>query len=104
MEFARIDAPKTPVQLQRALPFAQQLFPLADPVESEPWLGARPAFGDMLPAIGKFTGLKETYVNIGHAHHGFTLGPASGKVIAQLIAGKTPDCDLTPFSPARFLR
>src|ERR1700722_3985287 len=53
VEFARRDAPPTPIQLQRALPRARALFPLADAVDAKPWMGARPCLPDMLPVIGK---------------------------------------------------
>src|SRR3954465_6668590 len=42
VEFARRDAPPTPVQVERALPKARNLFPLGDPVDAKPWMGARP--------------------------------------------------------------
>jgi D-amino-acid dehydrogenase len=42
VEFARRDAPPTPIQLGRALPRARALFPLGDAVDAKPWMGARP--------------------------------------------------------------
>src|ERR1700674_5392152 len=53
VEFARRDAPPTPVQVERALPRAHTLFPLGDPIDAAPWKGARPCLPDMLPVIGK---------------------------------------------------
>ena len=53
VEFARRDAPPTPIQVERALPRAHALFPLGEPVEAKPWMGARPCLPDMLPVIGK---------------------------------------------------
>ena len=47
VEFAARDARPTPVQLDRVLPAARQLFPLGEPVEPEPWLGARPCFPEL---------------------------------------------------------
>jgi len=52
VEFARHEAPPTPVQLARAERAAREIFPLGSPVEPAPWLGARPATRDMLPIIG----------------------------------------------------
>ena len=51
-EFAARDAPPTPVQFDRLLPAARELFPLGEPVEPAPWLGARPCFADLRPVIG----------------------------------------------------
>ena len=53
VEFARRDAPPTPVQVERALPRAHALFPLGEAIDAKPWMGARPCLPDMLPVIGK---------------------------------------------------
>src|SRR5262249_56836571 len=52
-EFAPRDAPPTPVQFDRLLPAARNLFALGDPVEGQPWMGARPCFADSRPVIGR---------------------------------------------------
>ena len=52
-EFAHRDAPPTPVQVEQALPRAHRLFPLGEPADTKPWMGARPCLPDMLPVIGK---------------------------------------------------
>ena len=51
-EFALRDAIKSPVQLGRAEPIARDLFPLAERLDNEPWMGARPCTPDMLPILG----------------------------------------------------
>ena len=53
VEFAARDAPPTPVQFERLMPAARELFPLGEPVEAQPWLGARPCFADSRPVIGR---------------------------------------------------
>ena len=73
-EFARRDAIKTPVQLGRAEPIARDLFPLAERLDTEPWMGARPCTPDMLPIIGKAPRHANLWFAFGHAHHGLTLG------------------------------
>ena len=40
----------------------------------------------------------------GHNHHGLTLGPITGRLLAQAICGETPEIDLAPFSATRFIR
>ena len=52
-EFANRDAPKSPVQLARAEKVAREIFPLADRLDAEPWMGARPCTPDMMPVIGE---------------------------------------------------
>ena len=52
-EFAARDAPPTPVQFERLMPAARELFALGEAVEPQPWMGARPCFADSRPAIGR---------------------------------------------------
>ena len=103
-EFARRDDPPTPVQLARVEPAARRLFPLAERVDAEPWLGRRPCLPDMLPAIGPVPGLKGLWTDFGHHHLGFTLGPVSGRLLAEMMTGETPFTDPTPYRPSRFAR
>lgn len=101
-EFARRDAPPTPVQLERALPRAHALFPLGEPVDARPWMGARPCLPDMLPVIGKAPRHDGLWFDFGHQHHGLTLGPATGRLLAEMMTGETPFADVRPFAAARF--
>ncbi len=101
-EFALRDGMKTPVQLARAEPIARERFPLAERLDAEPWMGSRPCTPDMLPVIGKAPRHQGLWFAFGHAHHGFTLGPVTGRLVAELIAGEPPFVDPAPFSAARF--
>ena len=103
-EFALRDAIKTPVQLGRAEPIARELFPLAERLDAEPWMGSRPCTPDMLPVIGKAPRHRGLWFAFGHAHHGFTLGPATGRLVAELIAGEKPFVDPGAFAPQRLER
>lgn len=102
VEFARRDAPPTPVQLQRALPQAHALFPLGEAVDAKPWIGARPCLPDMLPVIGLAPRHAGLWFDFGHQHHGLTLGPATGRLLAEMMTGETPFADPTPFAVERF--
>ena len=101
-EMARRDAPPTPVQVERAMPKAHRLFPLGDPVDAQPWKGARPCLPDMLPVIGKAPRHPGLWFDFGHQHHGLTLGPATGRLLAEMMTGETPFADTTPFAVERF--
>lgn len=103
-EFATQDAPPTPVQIARAEPIARGFFPLAETVDAQAWLGSRPVFPDLREAIGRAPGLEGVWLNFGHAHHGLTLGPATGLLLAQMIAGETPYTDPASYSAERFRR
>jgi D-amino-acid dehydrogenase len=101
-EFAHRDAPPTPVQVERALPRAHRLFPLGEPVDAAPWKGARPCLPDMLPVIGKAPRHGGLWFDFGHQHHGLTLGPATGRLLAEMMTGETPFADARPFAVERF--
>ena len=103
-EFAPRDAAPTPVQFDRLMPAARELFPLGEPVEAEPWLGARPCFADSRPVIGRAPGLSGLWLAYGHGHWGLTLGPATGRLIGELITGAMPFCDPAPYAAERFAR
>jgi D-amino-acid dehydrogenase len=100
-EFARRDAPATPVQLDRAEPLAREIFPLGERVDAEPWLGRRPCLPDMLPIVGP--GRDGLWFNFGHHHLGFTLGPVTGRLLAETMTGEAPFTDPAPYRAERFL-
>lgn len=101
-EFARVDAPATPVQLAKAEALARELVDLGPALPEAPWLGARPCVADLLPLIGAAPRHRGLWLHLGHAHQGFTLGPASARLLAELVAGVTPYLDPAPYSPARW--
>lgn len=101
-EFANRDAPKTPVQLARAEPVARSFFPLGERVDPEPWMGMRPCTPDMMPIIGPAPKHKDLWFGFGHAHHGLTLGPITGRLLAEMITGEAPTVDPKPYRADRF--
>jgi D-amino-acid dehydrogenase len=101
-EFAHRDAAPTPVQFDRVLPAARGLFPLGKQIEDKPWLGARPCFPDSRPVIGRAPGESGLWLAYGHAHWGLTLGPATGRLVAEMMTGETPFCDPAPYAAERF--
>jgi len=101
-EFAARDAAPTPVQFNRVLPAARDLFPLGDAVEDQPWIGARPCFADSRPVIGRAAGQGGLWLAYGHGHWGLTLGPVTGRLIAEMMTGAIPFCDPAPYGAERF--
>jgi D-amino-acid dehydrogenase len=102
VEFARRDAPPTPIQLERALPRAHALFPLGEAIDAKPWMGARPCLPDMIPVIGRAPRHEGLWFDFGHQHHGLTLGPATGRLLAEMMTGETPFADPSPYAVERF--
>ena len=101
-EFARRDAPPRPTQVEQALPRARALFPLGEAIEAKPWMGARPCLPDMLPVIGKAPRHSGLWFDFGHQHHGLTLGPVTGRLLAEMMTGRAPFADPRPFAADRF--
>jgi D-amino-acid dehydrogenase len=66
------------------------------------WMGFRPSLPDSLPAIGPLPGQPNTICAFGHGHLGLTQSAGTAGIIADLLAGKTPAIDLSPFAPTRF--
>ena len=63
--------------------------------------GLRPLSTDGLPFIGRHSSFKNLVLASGHAMMGWSLGPATGKLITELISGYDPSLDLKPYSPER---
>lgn len=102
-ELTDIDAPATPWQLERAETSARELLDLPQPVEPAPWRGARPCTPDMKPVIGAAPRHPGLWFNFGHSHQGFTLGPVSGRLLAELMDGERPVVDPQPYGPQRLM-
>jgi D-amino-acid dehydrogenase len=102
-EFAQPGDPPSPAHLKRLEPFARAMFPLGARLDSKPWLGRRPCLPDMRPAIGPFPGKSGLWVNFGHHHLGLTLGPISGRLLAEMMIGEQAVVDPAPFRPERFV-
>jgi D-lysine oxidase len=92
----------TPIQLKSAEAAARSLIDLGAAVEPEPWLGTRPCMTDMLPVLGPAEDHRGLWMHFGHGHQGFTLGPATARILAELMSGEQPLVDPTAYRPDRF--
>ena len=102
VEFAPPDAEPTPVQFDRVMGPARELFPLGARADDKTWMGCRPCFPDSRPVIGRAPGVKGVWLAIGHAHWGLTLGPSTGRMLGEMMAGRTPFIDPAPYRAERF--
>jgi len=66
------------------------------------WMGHRPSLPDSLPIIGPSHATPDVIYAFGHGHVGITAAPMTGKIVADLVAGRPPSIDITPFSASRF--
>jgi D-hydroxyproline dehydrogenase subunit beta len=92
-----VDAELARAMQSRAARLVPDLAPLA---ADATWVGFRPWLPDGLPAIGRSrSGL---WVATGHEGAGVALGPITGRLLAEAIAGERPSIALEPFDPDRF--
>ena len=66
------------------------------------WMGHRPSLPDSLPVIGRSRASPDVIYAFGHGHVGMTAAPMTGRIVADLIAGRRAAIDITPFAPTRF--
>ncbi|MBK19263.1 MAG: amino acid dehydrogenase [Rhodospirillaceae bacterium] len=104
-EIARQNAPPDPRQLYKGVEAVKELFDLGPVVEGTPWVGNRPCMPDMLPVVGKAPAHENLWFNFGHGHQGFTMGPTTGRMLAEeMISGLAPQPALAPLGRVRPLR
>ena len=66
------------------------------------WMGHRPSLPDSLPVLGPSRATPDVIYAFGHGHVGMTSAPMTGKIVADLVAGRPPSIDIAPFAPGRF--
>jgi D-amino-acid dehydrogenase len=102
VEFA---SPSTPPNFKRARrlgTIAEKWLPGLALDGAREWMGRRPCLPDSLPVIGALPSEPRIILAFGHGHNGMTSAPTTGRTVADLIAGRKPFIDLTPYRPDRF--
>jgi D-amino-acid dehydrogenase len=102
VELACRSRPPSPVQLERAERIARPVFGLGARIDASPWLGLRPCTPDMRPVIGSAERHPGLWFAFGHAHHGLTLGPVTGRLLGELMSGEAGFTDAMPYRVGRF--
>jgi len=72
------------------------------PQQKDIWFGFRPVSPDGMPYIGLSNKYQNLAVATGHAMVGLGLGPATGKIISQVLNGQLTEMNITPFAVDRF--
>lgn len=101
VELASLAAPPDFAWPRRFLPAARRYLPGLDDCVVSEWQGFRPSLPDSLPVIGRARRHANVYLAFGHQHLGLTLGPITGRIVADLVAGRDPGLDLAPYAPDR---
>jgi D-amino-acid dehydrogenase len=103
MEFSGFDEALCPPRIEALRRAAGEylLEPLGPP-PAEEWAGLRPMTYDDLPVIGRAPGLGNLTLATGHGMLGITTAPATGRLVAEILGGRPPHIDPTPFDVTRF--
>lgn len=84
----------------RLLAEAQRMLPaIADCAVIDQWAGLRPGSPNGVPFIGPHPEVAGLYINGGHFRNGIVLAPGSARLLADLILGREPSIDPTPYRP-----
>lgn len=101
VELAGLEAPARQSRFDYLKRMAEHMLgPLGTPAST--WLGFRPTMPDALPVIGASAASERVLFAFGHQHVGLTLSGITGRIIADIASGKTPNRDLSAYSPKRF--
>jgi D-amino-acid dehydrogenase len=105
MEFAGLDLSVNPRRVRgilRAIPRYYPDFTEEDFAGVPVWSGLRPCSPDGLPFIGRTARFANLSLATGHAMLGVTMGPVTGRLISEILAGERPSIDVAPLSPDRY--
>ena len=78
---------------------------LREPVGAEVherWCGWRPMTWDDLPLLGRAPGQRKVWIAAGHGMLGISMSTATGQLMADLMTGRPPAFDPSPYRPERF--
>jgi D-amino-acid dehydrogenase len=104
MELAGLDTSINPARVRGILKAVAAYLPEFTPErfrDVPPWCGLRPVSPDGLPYLGRFARHPNLWAATGHAMLGVSLGPVSGLLLAQLMAGESPAIPIDALSPDR---
>jgi D-amino-acid dehydrogenase len=101
-EFAGLEAPPNWRRADMLVPLAQKLIPGLKANGATRWMGHRPAMPDSVPVIGPAPGVANAWFAFGHGHLGLTMAAITGRLVADLVAGRRPAIDLAPYRADRF--
>lgn len=102
MEFDGTKELLNPRRIEAMVAAARPFLPDADWDDvQDKWVAPRPMTPDGLPYIGRLRSQPRVVVATGHNMLGLTLAPATGTAVADLVLGRDPGIDLSPFDPHR---
>ena len=105
MEIAGLNEDINPVRVKGIIKSVPKYFPAFTPDDFEgiqPWRGLRPCSPDGMPYMGRTAQFSNLVIATGHAMMGLSLGPITGKLMAEVLSGESPSIDLSLLDPDRY--
>jgi D-amino-acid dehydrogenase len=103
-EFAGLHAPPNYRRSDALLTLGKTFLPGLQDAGAVKWMGHRPSTPDSLPVIGRSPKAASIVYAFGHGHLGLTQSATTGALVADIVAGRTSDVPIAPYSIARFAR
>jgi len=105
MELDGLNERINPVRVQGIIKSVPRYYPEFGPADFAgvtPWCGLRPCSPDGLPYVGRSARYANLAVATGHAMMGLSLGPITGKLMAQVLSGEPPSIHIDALAPDRY--
>ncbi len=105
MEIAGLNEDINPVRVRGIVKAMSQYYPAFEErhfAGVQPWRGLRPVSPDGLPYLGRTSRLQNVVVATGHAMMGLSLGPVSGRLVAEILSGEKTSIDIQQLNPDRY--
>ncbi|MGF6970558.1 D-amino-acid dehydrogenase [Paraburkholderia sp. WC7.3g] len=102
IEFAQQEAAPNFRRAEIILNKTRRIFPELRTKDQELGVGYRPLLPDSKPVIDRTRKLPNVILATGHGQLGLTLAATTGKLVSDLISGRSPPVDLASFSAYRF--
>ncbi len=105
MEMAGLNEDINPLRVRGIINAVPKYYPDFRPEDFDglaPWRGLRPCSPDGLPFIGRTAKFANLSIAAGHAMMGMSLGPVTGRLLAEILSGEKPAWDISRLSPDRY--
>jgi D-amino-acid dehydrogenase len=105
MEIVGLNENINPIRVQGIINSVPKYYPDFTPQDFDgikPWCGLRPCSPDGLPYVGRTARYSNLSIATGHAMMGLSLGPITGKLMAEIMSGERPSINIQLLDPDRY--